>query len=417
MLRESDVVSMLLRRKPAYSLAQEFYGDPGVFQVDLDNIWYRDWLFAIPSCEIPKTGDYVVYEVGVYSIVIVRGADTEIRAFHNACRHRGSVLCKSKKGRNPKLVCPYHQWTYGLDGKLLWARDMGPDFDPSKHGLKPVHCRNNSGMVYICVADQAPDFEEFAAETARYLAPHDLENSKVAFETTTIENGNWKLVWENNRECYHCAGNHPSLCRTFPEDPRAIGNTGDGGLASELDKHVARCEAVGAPSAYHIARDGEWRFVRTPLLDGAESYTMDTKVAVTKPNSSIPFRDAGALLKFRYPGTWNHFLSDHSILFRVTPVSPTRTELCTKWLVHKDAVEGVDYDLTRLTEVWAHTNDEDREVVENNQKGILTPAYEPGPYSEIHEGGVIQFTDWYSDHLIRTITGARPAAPRAMAAE
>lgn len=190
MLRESDVVSMLLRRKPAYSLAQEFYGDPGVHQVDLDNIWYREWLFAIPSCEIPRTGDYVVHEVGVYSVVIVRGADGQIRAFHNACRHRGSVLCKTSKGRNPKLVCPYHQWTYGLDGKLLWARDMGPEFDPSTHGLKPVHCRNNAGMVYICLASEAPDFEEFAAETARYLAPHDLENSKIAFESTIIENGN-----------------------------------------------------------------------------------------------------------------------------------------------------------------------------------------------------------------------------------
>ncbi|RQP05819.1 MAG: aromatic ring-hydroxylating dioxygenase subunit alpha [Paracoccus sp. BP8] len=412
MLRESDVLSMLLRRKPAHSLAQELYCDPGVFQVDLENIWYREWLFAIPSCEIPKAGDYVVHEVGVYSVVIVRGTDGQIRAFHNACRHRGSVLCKSKKGRNPKIVCPYHQWTYDLDGRLIWARDMGPEFDPSRHGLKQVHCRNLSGMVYICVGDVAPDIEELAAETARYLAPHDLENSKVAYESTIIEKGNWKLVWENNRECYHCAGNHPSLCRTFPEDPRAIGNNDDGVLASDLDKHVARCEAVGAPSAFKIAERGEWRFVRTPLLEGAESYTMDGKVASTRPNSGIPFRDAGALLKFRYPGTWNHFLSDHSILFRVTPISPTETEVCTKWLVHKDAVEGQDYDLKRLTEVWIATNDEDREVVENNQRGILTPAYEPGPYSEIHEGGLIQFTDWYASTLIRAITG-----PRAMAAE
>ncbi|MDQ7263063.1 aromatic ring-hydroxylating dioxygenase subunit alpha [Paracoccus sp. PS-1] len=412
MLRESDVLSMLLRRKPAHSLAQELYCDPGVFQVDLENIWYREWLFAIPSCEIPKAGDYVVHEVGVYSVVIVRGTDGQIRAFHNACRHRGSVLCKSKKGRNPKIVCPYHQWTYDLDGRLIWARDMGPEFDPSRHGLKQVHCRNLSGMVYICVADVAPDIEELAAETARYLAPHDLENSRIAYESTIIEKGNWKLVWENNRECYHCAGNHPSLCRTFPEDPRAIGNNDDGVLASDLDKHVARCEAIGAPSAFRIAELGEWRFVRTPLLEGAESYTMDGKVASTRPNSGIPFRDAGALLKFRYPGTWNHFLSDHSILFRVTPISPTETEVCTKWLVHKDAVEGQDYDLKRLTEVWIATNDEDREVVENNQRGILTPAYEPGPYSEIHEGGLIQFTDWYASTLVRAITG-----PKTMAAE
>jgi Rieske 2Fe-2S family protein len=136
-----------------------------------------------------------------------------------------------------------------------------------------------------------------------------------------------------------------------------------------------------------------------PLLGTSESYTMDGKVAVAKPNSTLPFKDAGALLLFNYPSTWNHFLSDHSIVFRVTPISETETEVSTKWLVHKDAQEGVDYDLKRLTEVWVATNDEDRTVVENNQQGILSPAYRPGPYSTMQESGVIQFVDWYLDTL------------------
>lgn len=406
MLRESEVLSTLMRRKPAHSLAQDLYCDPGVFQADMDRIWYAEWLFVIASCEIPKAGNYIVHDIGAYSVIIVRGNDGEIRAFHNSCRHRGSVLCKSKKGTNPKLVCPYHQWTYELDGKLLWAREMGPDFDASKHGLKQVHCRNLSGMVYICLAEEAPAIDEFAAKTARYLAPHDLENSKVAYESTIIEHGNWKLVWENNRECYHCAGNHPSLCRTFPEDPRYIGTDTTGELSAVQKEHTARCEAVGAPSAFLESAIGDWRYVRTPLLDGGESYTMNGKVAVTRPNSSIPFKDAGSLLKYKYPGCWNHFLSDHILLFRLTPISPMETEVCTKWLVHKDAVEGTDYDLQRLTEVWIATNDEDREVVENNQRGICSPAYESGPYSPIHEGGNIQFTDWYANTMIRAITGA-----------
>jgi Rieske 2Fe-2S family protein len=418
MLRESEVLSLLMRRTPAHSLEQDLYCDAGVFEVDMEKIWYREWVFAIPACEIPKAGEFVVHEIGAYSVVIVRGNDGEIRAFHNACRHRGSVLCKTKKGRGPKLVCPYHQWTYELDGSLLWARDMGPDFDASKHGLKSVHCRNVAGMVYICLADEAPEFEEFAAEAARYLAPHDLENSKVAFESTIIEKGNWKLVWENNRECYHCSGNHPSLCLTFPDDPRAIGNDDSGQLSGLLETHVARCEAVGAPSAHkEDPVRGDWRFVRTPLLGAGESYTLDGKVAVAKPNSSIPFKDAGSLLKYKYPGCWNHFLSDHALIFRVTPISATETEVCTKWLVHKDAVEGQDYDVKRLTEVWLATNDEDREVVENNQRGILTPAYQPGPYSPTHEGGNIQFTDWYAETIIRAITDPDRRGKLTVAAE
>jgi stachydrine N-demethylase len=174
-----------------------------------------------------------------------------------------------------------------------------------------------------------------------------------------------------------------------------------------LDRHVERCEAAGAASAFRVDPQGGWRFVRMPLLGTAESYTLDGKVAVTRPNSSLPFKDAGALLKFNYPSTWNHFLSDHAIVFRVTPISATETEVCTKWLVHKDAQEGVDYDVKRLSEVWVATNDEDRVVVENNQQGILSPGYEPGPYSEVQEGGVIQFVEWYADTLTRSITGQK----------
>ena len=411
MLSESDVLDLVRSRRADHSLPRALYVDPGVFQVDMERIWYKSWLFSTLACEIPKRGNYVVHNVGDYSAIIVRGEDGAIRAFHNSCRHRGSVLCRTQKGSRPRIVCPYHQWTYGLDGTLVWARDMGPDFDPKQHGLKPIQCREVAGLVYICLADTPPPFNGFAAEAARYLAPHDLVNSKVAYESTTVEKGNWKLVWENNRECYHCASNHPSLCRTFPEDARLIGN-GAGGLASELDKHVTRCEAVGAPSGYRIAPDGAWRFVRMPLLDQAESYTMDGKVAVGKPNSSFPFKDAGALLKFLYPATWNHFLSDHAIVFRVTPIGPMETELTAKWLVHKDAVEGRDYDLKQLTEVWNATNAEDQRVVEGNQRGILSPGYEPGPYSLDHESGVIQFCDWYAHAL----TGD-PAERQLVAAE
>ncbi len=125
------VKELLAQRTPGYALAQPFYTDPDIFRVDMESIFYREWLFAIAACELEKTGSYVTHQVGAYGIILVRGADGQIRAFHNTCRHRGSILCKSEKGNAPKLVCPYHQWTYELDGKLLWARDMGPDFDAS----------------------------------------------------------------------------------------------------------------------------------------------------------------------------------------------------------------------------------------------------------------------------------------------
>ena len=406
----TSTIELLARRVPGYALEQAFYADQDVFQADLETIHYREWLFAIAACELEKPGSFVTYKVGAFNVILVRGSDNQIRAFHNTCRHRGSVICKAHKGHAPKLVCPYHQWTYELDGSLLWARDMGADFDPTQHGLKPVHCRELAGLVYICLADQAPDFDVFADVARPYLAAHDLSNVKVAHESSIIENGNWKLVWENNRECYHCGGNHPALCRTFPDDP-AVTGIESGETPAALQAHFERCEAVGLPSQFHLSDDGQYRLARMPLKEGAESYTMDGKAAVRRWLGRSPFADAGSLLKFHYPTTWNHFLADHSIVFRVTPISPTETEVTTKWLVHKDAVEGVDYDLKRLTEVWDATNDEDRQVVEDNQQGINSPAYVPGPYSPIQETGVLQFVDWYCATL------AARLSPDVMAAE
>ncbi len=258
--------------------------------------------------------------------------------------------------------------------------------------------------MFICLGEVAPDFEPFRKEAARYIGPHDVGNLKVAFQSTIVENGNWKLVLENNRECYHCSGSHPSLCRTFPDDPDLVG--GDDSTGSpEGRAHIERCETAGLPSKYVIAPSEQWRFVRIPFLGEAVSYTMDGKAAVNRRIGTVPFDNAGSCLFFHYPNTWNHFLSDQALIFRVIPISATQSEVTTTWLVHKDAVEGVDYDLDRLTEVWVHTNDEDRRIIEENQIGIKSPAYVPGPYSPHQESGVIQFVDWYAASMQAALTG------------
>lgn len=401
---------MLARRRPGYALEQGFYTDVEVFNHDMEHIFYKEWLFAAPACELDKPGAFLTLQVGAYGVVLVKGVDGQIRGFHNSCRHRGSTLCKTAKGNTPKLVCPYHQWTYELDGRLLWARDMGPDFDASKHGLKPVHCRDLAGLIYICLAENAPDFDAVSTLAWPYLAVHDLTDAKLAFETTIVENGNWKLVWENNRECYHCGGNHPGLCRSFTDDPTVTGIE-EGVTPPHLLAHFTRLEAQGYPSQFRMSADMQYRLARMPLLPGAKSFTMDLQPASRRKLGRVVDDTAGTLLKYHYPSTWNHFLPDHSIVFRVTPLTATTTQVTTKWLVHKDAVEGMDYDLQRLTEVWITTNDEDRRVVEDNQHGINSPAYQPGPYSPVHETGVMGFVDWYCN------TMGRHFDPAALAAE
>ncbi|TPW30235.1 aromatic ring-hydroxylating oxygenase subunit alpha [Pararhizobium mangrovi] len=387
---------LLAHRVPEFSLERPFYTDPEIYERDLETIYYREWLYAIPACQLTKTGAYTRIKVGVYNVLLVKGGDGTIRAFHNSCRHRGSVLCQASNGQVAKLVCPYHQWTYELDGRLLWARDMGADFDASRYNLRPVHMRELCGLIYICLADEAPDFDAFADLARPYLEIHDLNRAKVAHSSTIVEKGNWKLVWENNRECYHCSGMHPALCRTFPLDPEIVaGTAAPGHLSPAMTAHFERCVAAGAPAEFQLGGEGQYRLVRMPLQAGALSYTMDGKPAVSRPLGHVGLPDAGSLLKFHYPSTWNHFLPDHAVTFRVLPLGPEETEVTTTWLVDRDAVEGVDYELDRLTQVWTETNDEDRQVVEANQHGINSPAYLPGPYSPVHETGVEQFVDWY----------------------
>ena len=399
-----SVAALLDRRRSGYGLEQAFYKSPEVYQADLENIFYREWLYAT------KAGSYVSLKIGAYNVVIVRGGDGEIRAFHNACRHRGSLVCKDREGHVAKLVCPYHQWTYELDGKLIWANDMGADFDASKWGLKPVHLRELEGLVYICLADAAPDFAAFARDASPYLGVHDLRDAKVAFTSTIVEQGNWKLVWENNRECYHCSSNHPALSRSFSSDPDVAGVRADGSIPERLQAHYDRNEAVGAPSRWLMSADGQYRLARMPLEGQTLSYTLDGKAAVRRPLGRVARADAGTLMVFHYPSTWNHFLPDHSLTFRVMPISPTETEVTTTWLVHKDAVEGIDYDLQRLTEVWLATNDEDRTIVEATQDGVASPAYTPGPYSPGQESGVTQFIDWYAGWMEQAEAPLRVAA-------
>jgi Rieske 2Fe-2S family protein len=406
------MLAELETHRPGMSLDRKFYCDPEFYRLDLETIFYRDWLFAGHDCEIPAPGDYFTLQIGDYPIIVVRGRDGAIRALHNSCRHRGSRVCPAARGAAKRLVCPYHQWTYDLDGSLTRARHQEGRIDKAQYGLKPIRCESSGGYIFVCVAPVAPAFEPFRAQLERYAAPHRLADARVAFENTIVENGNWKLVWENNRECYHCAANHPELLRSFPERPTVSG-LGDVIGDREILAHWDRCEAAGLPSVFQLSESGQFRTSRIPLVDKTVSYTMSGQAAVKRPLcDAVTEPNIGSLLIFHYPSTWNHVLGDHAISFQVLPIGSMQTQVRTKWLVHKDAVEGKDYSLEELTHVWLATNDQDRRVVEENQTGIRSPVYEPGPYAPDYEGGVLQFVDWYCRTMQRNLGGERASLSR-----
>ena len=410
-MTSTSLSDLIARRKPGHSLEAEFYTRPDIFAADMAAIFGRHWIYVGVEPDVPEAGDVFVVEIGKASVIIVRDDDDRIRAFHNVCRHRGARLVDQQKAIVGNFVCRYHAWTYTLDGALLHADHMGEDFDKSCRGLKPVHLRSVAGLLFICLADDPPtDIDGMAAVMTPYLAPHDVANTKIAKSVEMIEQGNWKMTMENNRECYHCAGNHPELivplfAYGFGFSPKALSAT-EQAQAKRYDELVAgshsRWESSGLPSREinHLAdRVTAFRTERLPLDQSGESQTVDTKIACRKLLGQITDPAIGGLSFWTAPNSWHHFMSDHIVTFSAIPVSAEETLLRTRWLVHKDAVEGVDYDVDNLTRVWEATNHQDAELVELAQKGLRSPAYEPGPYSPFTEGLVNDITGWYLDRL------------------
>jgi Rieske 2Fe-2S family protein len=325
---------LLQARRKRYSLPQPFYNDPAYFALDLQGIFYRHWLFAGVTCEVPEAGSFFTLEIGPTSIIVVRDRMQTIRAYFNTCRHRGSRICTAGKGRVPAFVCPYHQWTYDLTGTLRHAGRMHEGFSTEGIGLRPVHVRTAAGTIYVCLADEPPDFTPFRTALEPCLAPHDLSNAKVAHEA----------VMENSRECYHCRSGHPELMRTFLESYNFANPAADPAVAA----FIARCNAAGLPSEGRGDRD--FRITRMPLVREAASITTDGKEAVSRALGGIAERNIGSLRWVHFPSTFNHALRDYAILVRMLPIGPEETLVTAKWLVHRDAQEGRDYELSHLTE-------------------------------------------------------------------
>jgi Rieske 2Fe-2S family protein len=406
-----SIAALLRRRRPGHSLEAAFYTSEDVFRADMETIFARHWIFVGQEPDVPEPGDVMALHVGEAPILIVRDDDNEVRAFHNVCRHRGAQLVAEGKGQVGNLVCRYHTWTYGLDGRLLFADHMGTDFDPSCRGLRPVALRSVAGLLFVCLAKDPPgDIDDMAAAMEPYLLPHRIRDTRVAKQIDLVEQGNWKLALENNRECYHCAANHPEL--TVPLFAYGFGfapdslDDGERALAARYygmveDLH-GRWEADGLPSRRIERLTGRatgFRTERLPLDRAGESHTADTRIACRRLMGNFTQARLGGLSFWTQPNSWHHFMSDHAVTFRVLPLGPDRTLLRTTWLVHKDAVEGVDYDPANLTAVWDATNRQDAALVEMTQAGVRSPAYEPGPYSPHTEGLVEQFCVWYVERM------------------
>jgi glycine betaine catabolism A len=403
---------LLDSRSPGRGMPGELFGRQDVFDTDVDVFFHKLWILVGVTADVPEPGDVHTVDIGRASVIVVRDDDENIRAYHNVCRHRGSRIMKQLgKATVGMLVCPYHQWTYDLDGSLRHTAHMGKDFDPGCHSLMPVHVKTVGAHVFVCLSDEPPeDFAKLEAVMTPRFAPYDLTRTKVAHEMQIVENGNWKLVMENNRECYHCAGTHPELVNSFLAED--FGFCPDGQSEEALQAYDAYLQRNAATQAAW-EKDGwiserfesldesvhtNFRTQRLVIAGSNESQTMDTRVACTKLLGNLQRRDLGDMHMWGHH-SWTHVMSDHAVIAYILPLAPDKTLVRTVWLVHADAVEGVDYDLGKLTEVWIATTNQDAELVANTHRGTQDPAYRPGPFSQYTEAPLDQFSRWYDARL------------------
>jgi len=403
--RFERIPGWLQQDRKGFTLPQGLYVSEEAFHFDTEVMLKSVWLFACTVAHVKSPGDYFVFELGGNSIIVVRGKDNEVRAFWNSCRHRGSKICVAQRGRAARLTCPYHQWTYGLDGVLLAARSMADDFDKKDYGLAPVALENIGGLIFICMGDNPPPIDRVKADIAEQIAVYDLAKLKVAVQDDLIEDANWKLVMENNRECYHCDAGHPELIsvlgtygfgKGLPED-----GAGDVVDDRAYDALVAakreEWKALGIDHDLIEFPQGWWhRVARLSLANGAVTQSIDGKLACTRLIGPFTQPETSSLSVWTQPNSWHHFCCDHVVTFSLTPLSADKTLLRTTWLVHEDAEEGADYDPAHLAALWRATNNQDGQFSSINHQGIANDGYQQGPYA-VEEKLVENFKDFYVD--------------------
>ena len=399
-----EIAAMIASRKAGYSLPADFYGSDLAYRAELEHIWRRGWLFVGHTCEIPSPGDYITFSLDNDSLIVIRDDDGQIHALWNVCRHRGTQICAEPRGKAGRLVCPYHQWTYARDGSLVSCRGMQEDIDKAQLGLLRAHVRQLEGLLYVSLAEEPPDFSEAAATIGPVARPQGLERAKVAKIVDYNVAANWKIVWENNRECYHCNVNHPQYIKANFDHYNADDTSER--IQARIGQAVARSEEKWAAAGMAVSHrqtgmtlfpdlgpNGWFAANRTPLVEGYVSETMDGRQMAPLMGDYLD-ADVGTLRIRTLPNMWLHASCDHAVSTRVLPAGLEQTAVRVAWLVHQDAVEGRDYRLEDILPFWQLTSEQDWALCEQVQRGVRSSRYVPGPYSTYKEYNVDAFVRW-----------------------
>ena len=342
----------------AKTLPARFYTDPEIFRREMERFFFNRWICAGRAEQIGDHGQYFLRDVCGESIIVTRDATGAARAFYNVCRHRGTRMCTIGEGKMPgRIQCPYHGWSYGLDGSLLGAPHMSEsNFDRRDYPLHPVRCDVWDGHVFLHLGKRGQALNDQLGELPEKFAGWGMSELRLHRRIVYEVNANWKLLILNYNECLHCPVLHPALNRLTDY------------LGADNE----------SPTQNYIGGAMGFR-------NGAETMSVDGK----RRRSYLPGLTAEERQKVCYYSIYPNFLlslhPDYMMTHTLWPKAVDRTEIICEFHFHPGEMSKPDFEANDAIEFWDVTNREDWGIVEQSQAGIQSRAYTPGPYSTREE--------------------------------
>jgi glycine betaine catabolism A len=337
------------------TLPGHYYTDATVFHEELERFFFRKWICAGRTEQLGKSGDYFLREVGGESIIVTRNGGSSLRAFYNVCRHRGTRMCRELQGTFAgRIQCPYHGWTYGLDGKLLGAPHMeDAGFEREQYPLHSVHVDTWDGHIFLNLSPQEPQpLAIQLADLPEKFASWKMRDLRLYKRIVYDVRANWKLIIINYNECMHCPVLHPLLSRITDY------------LSGENE----------VPNASYIGGAMDFR-------GNAQTMSMDGTIHRDYLPGLNESQRKQTLYYTVYPNFFLSLLPDYMMTHTLWPIAPNATRVICEWHFHPDEMAKGNFQAEDAVKFWDTTNREDWGISELSQLGIASRAYIPGPYS------------------------------------
>src|SRR5208282_2009596 len=326
----------------SFTLPGEAYTSPRVFNWEMEHFFERGWVCLGREEEMARPGDFRAVRLGREGILLTRDGEGRLHAFFNVCRHRGHELLEPGACANARAIrCPYHGWTYELDGRLKAAARFGevPCFEAADSGLVSVRAETWLGWVFVNADGQAAPLDTWTGKLTELLAGHAPGELHIAARSSYEVAANWKILTENYHECYHCPQIHPQLCRVSPPD-----------------------------SGLNPPHNGAWLGGSMELSEGADTMSLDGK----SHGEFLPGLGARERRQVFYYGLFPNLLisphPDYVMTHRLEPLAADRTLVQFKWLFPAAVVARENFSPQYAVEFWDVTNRQDWRACESVQR-------------------------------------------------